>query len=58
MVDGSRLSEATFDQLVEFPGVSNQGAAIFTFEEVGKVTGSLLHTIGRVDWESFADSLF
>ena len=53
------LSEATFDQLVELPGVGPTRAQQFLQlreEADGEVTGSWLCNIGGVDWKGFADS--
>ena len=53
------LSEATFDQLVELPGVGPTRAQQFLElrEEAGaEVTGSWLCNIGGVDWKGLADS--
>ena len=54
------LSEATFDQLVEFPGVGPTRAQQFLElreEAGGEVTGSWLCNIGGVDWKGLADSV-
>ena len=54
-----RLSEATFDQLVELPGVGPTRAQQFLKlreETGGEVTGSWLCNIGGVDWKGLADS--
>ena len=48
------LSEATFDQLLELPGVGPTRTQQF-LQLRGKVTGYLLHNIGGVDWEGSAD---
>ena len=53
------LSEATFDQLVELPGVGQTRAQQFLQlreEAGGEVTGSWLCNIGGVDWKGLADS--
>ena len=53
------LSEATFDQLVELPGVGPTRAQQFLElreEAGGEVTGSWLCNIGGVDWKGLADS--
>ena len=53
------LSEATFDQLVELPGVGPTRAQQFLKlreEAGGEVTGSWLCNIGGVDWKDLANS--
>ena len=53
------LSEATFDQLVELPGVGPTRAQQFLQlreEAGGEVMGSCLCNIGGVDWKGLADS--
>ena len=53
------LSEATFDQLVELPGVGPTRVQQFLKlreEAGGEVTGSWLCNIGGVDWKGLADS--
>ena len=53
------LSEATFDQLVELPGVGQTRAQQFLQlreEAGGEVAGSWLCNIGGVDWKGLADS--
>ena len=53
------LSEATFDQLVELPGVGPTRAQQFLQlreEAGGEVIGSWLCNIGGVDWKGLANS--
>ena len=53
------LSDATFDELVEFLGVGLTRAQQFLqlMEEAGgEITGSWLCNIGGVDWKGFAES--
>ena len=53
------LSEATFDHLVELPGMGPTRAQQFLKlreEAGGEVTGSCRCNIGGVDWKGLADS--
>ena len=53
------LSEATFDQLIELPGMGPTRAQQFLKlreEAGGEVTGSSRCNIGGVDWKGLADS--